>query len=154
MTNLYIDNITAVILAGGLARRMGGQDKGLIKINGTPMITYIIEGLKNQASEILINANRNVNKYKQYGYEVFSDQLNNFQGPLAGIATAMKIAKNDFICTCPCDGPIIPDDFIYRLHNSMQLHKSDICVSHDGERMQPVYALISCKLYTDFRTLS
>lgn len=149
MTNQDIDNISAVILAGGMARRMKGQDKGLININGNPMISYIIDSLKDQVSEILINANRNINKYEKFGYKVFSDQLDNFQGPLAGIVEAMKITKHNHICTCPCDGPIIPHDYVSRLYSAMKLHDCEICVSHDGNRIQPVYALISCNLYAN-----
>lgn len=149
MTNFYIENVSAVILAGGKARRMGGQDKGLLEINGRTMISYVIKCLQNQVHEILINANRNLKIYEKYGYKVFSDHLEDYQGPLAGIASAMEKATNNFICTCPCDGPLIPDDLVARLYTEMLIQKSEICVVHDGERIQPVYALIDCKLQPD-----
>lgn len=149
MTNFYIENVTGVILAGGKASRMGGQDKGLIEINGHTMISYVINSLQNQVSEILINANRNLENYKNYGYTVISDHLKNFQGPLAGFASAMDKATNNFICTCPCDGPLIPDDLVARLYSEMLSQDSEICVAHDGNRIQPVYALIDCKLQLD-----
>ena len=149
MTNFYIENVSAVILAGGKARRMGGQDKGLVDINGRTMISYVIKCLQSQVSEILINANRNLKVYEKYGYKVFSDHLEDYQGPLAGIASAMEIAKNSFICTCPCDGPLIPDNLVSRFYTEMLTQKSEICVAHDGNRIQPVYALIDCKLQPD-----
>ncbi len=149
MTKYFIENVSAVILAGGKARRMGGQDKGLIEIAGKPMIAHVINNLQNQVSEILINANRNLKIYEKYGYKVFPDQLDNYQGPLAGIASAMNNASHNFLCTCPCDGPLIPNDLVARLFSEMLNQNSDICVAHDGERIQPIYALMNCNLHSD-----
>ena len=73
-------DITAVILAGGQGRRMGGQDKGLIEFEGRLMIEILIEALENQRLDIVINANRNQSTYQTYGYPVVSDNLDNFQG--------------------------------------------------------------------------
>ena len=145
------DNVTGVILAGGKARRMGGEDKGLIEINGKTMISYVIESLKPQVVNLIINANRNIQIYDQYGYPVISDKITGFQGPLAGIAATMKIATTDYICSCPCDGPLIPEDLVERLYSSLISKKGQISVAHDGERIQPVYALINCDLYTNLK---
>ncbi|MCW8943153.1 MAG: molybdenum cofactor guanylyltransferase [Sedimenticola sp.] len=139
-------NITAVILAGGMARRMGGEDKGLVELNGKPLIEHVITRIAPQAKEILINANRNTERYSTYGYPVISDSLSNYQGPLAGVLAAMQKVTSDFIITIPCDGPCLPDDLIQRLSSAQQTAKADIAVAHDGNRMQPVYALISTKL--------
>ncbi len=141
------ENVTGIILAGGQARRMGGQDKGLIKINGLAMIEYVINALEPQVAKILINANRNQEIYAKFGYPVFSDELTDFQGPLAGIVAAMKKSTTKYICTCPCDGPLIANDLVVRLYAAVENHNSEIAVAHDGERMQPVYALIQCNLY-------
>ncbi len=148
MTTIYNDNVTGVILAGGKARRMGGCDKGLVKVNNQEMIKYVIDALKPQVKDILINANRNVDQYQKFGYKVIADQLEDFQGPLAGIAAAMAVAKTNYICTCPCDGPLVADDLVSRLMPSFKNNNIEIAVAHDGTRMQPVYALMDCKLHS------
>ncbi|QMU60607.1 MAG: molybdenum cofactor guanylyltransferase [Gammaproteobacteria bacterium] len=149
MTTIYNENVTGVVLAGGKSRRMGGQDKGLIEINGQTMIQYVLDILKPQVNEILINANRNVSEYKKYSYPVISDQLADYQGPLAGIAAAMDAAKTKYICTCPCDGPLITEDLVTRLFSALDSidENTHIAVAHDGQRLQPVYALIDCDLH-------
>lgn len=139
-------SITAVILAGGKARRMGGQDKGLVELAGRPLIEHVIARIEPQVSRILINANRNTEQYARYGYPVVSDSLSDFQGPLAGFLAAMQQVESDFIVTIPCDGPCLPDDLINRLYNAQQAAQAEIAVAHDGNRMQPVYALISTRL--------
>ncbi|MBT8113023.1 MAG: molybdenum cofactor guanylyltransferase MobA [Gammaproteobacteria bacterium] len=150
MNTVYNENVTGMILAGGKARRMGGIDKGLIKINGQAMIQYVLDVLKPQVKQILINANRNVSEYKKFGYPVISDQLEDFQGPLAGIAASMEVAKTKYICTCPCDGPLIARDLISRLFSEVsKTNDIKIAVAHDGKRLQPVYALIDCELLTN-----
>ncbi len=158
MTTIYNKNVTGVILAGGKARRMGGQDKGLIDILGQSMIEYVLNVLKPQVKEILINANRSIDAYEKYGYPVISDQLEDYQGPLAGIAAAMQASKTKYICTCPCDGPLIARDLVTRLYSAIENANPEspdespdteieIAVAHDGQRLQPVYALINCILH-------
>lgn len=139
-------SITAVILAGGKARRMGGQDKGLVELAGRPLIEHVITRIEPQVGQILINANRNTEQYARYGYPVVSDSLSDFQGPLAGFLAAMQQVESEFIVTIPCDGPCLPDDLVSRLYNALQAAQAEIAVAHDGNRMQPVYALISTRL--------
>ena len=139
--------VTAVILAGGKGSRIGGQDKGLITFNGKPMIEHLLERIRPQTPNIIINANRNQTRYQQYGYPVISDQMDDFQGPLAGFSSAIKAVDTDYILTLPCDGPLLPLDLLTRLmsaatHNQ---HNKPIVV-HDGKRLQPVYALIPVTL--------
>jgi len=140
------NNITAVILAGGKGRRLGGQDKGLVLYNNKPLIKHIIERIKPQVKTILINANRNQEIYASYGFSVISDELDDFQGPLAGFVTAMRTAKTRYIVTLPCDGPLLPKDLVARMINKIDnlqdVYSDTLCVAHDGERLQPVYALI------------
>lgn len=146
MADISSKNVTGVILAGGRAKRMGGRDKGLTEVRGQPMIAYVIKALGPQVNEIFINANRNEETYQRFGRIVFSDQMPGFQGPLAGIAAAMERVTTSYICTCPCDGPLLPDDLVARLYARLIDQDSEIAVVHDGDRIQPVYALIDCKL--------
>ena len=149
--NIQNSDITAVILAGGQGRRMGGQDKGLIEFDGRLIIEILIERLRDQHLDILINANRNQTTYQTYGYPVISDELKDFQGPLAGFASAMATVKTDFILTLPCDSPVLANNFSERFINAHNRNGAAVCVAHDGERLQPVYALINCRLLNDLK---
>ena len=139
-------DITAVILAGGQGRRMGGRDKGLLEFEGRPLIAILIEKLERQSVGIVINANRNLPAYGSYGYPVVRDRLDDYQGPLAGFASAMAIVDTDFILTLPCDGPLLADDYVQRFVDRHAQTGASICVAHDGERLQPVHALIRVDL--------
>lgn len=81
-----------VILAGGQASRMGGKDKGLIELNQKPLIEHVIERLSPQTPRILINANRNQDAYRAFGF-VFSDQFKDFPGPMGGIHAGLFMQK-------------------------------------------------------------
>lgn len=152
MQAIQRSNITAVILAGGQGRRMGGQDKGLIEFEGLPIIELLIEQLRQQDVDIVINANRNQNVYQQYGYPVISDELADFQGPLAGFAAAMAAVNTDFILTLPCDGPLLANNFVNTFIEAQAQSGNSICVAYDGERLQPVYALIKANLLGELKS--
>ena len=83
------DNTAGLILAGGRAQRMGGQDKGLLQLNNHAMIEYVIAALSTQVATLMINANRNIQAYQQFGHPVIADQLTDFQGPLAGMVLSL-----------------------------------------------------------------
>jgi molybdenum cofactor guanylyltransferase len=142
-------DITAVILAGGMARRMGGEDKGLIELNGRPLLDYIISGLQTRVGAILVNANRNLERYREFGYPVVEDIVTGFSGPLAGMATGMQAAGTPLLLTVPCDSPFVPADLGERLLHVMHETGAEVCVVHDGERLQPVHALLHCRLLPD-----
>ena len=144
-----VDDITAVILAGGKARRMDGEDKGLINLNGRALIDYIISALRPQAGDILINANRNLQQYGRYGLPVVADMLGDYIGPLVGMATGMHTTERPYIVTVPCDSPFIPGMLVETLYRSLDEQQADISVAHDGTRMQPVFALLRCELLPD-----
>ena len=96
--------------------------------------------------DIVINANRNQETYAAFGYEVISDRLENFQGPLAGFASVMARVETDYILTLPCDGPFLAEDYVVRFVEKQRENASPIVVAHDGDRLQPVHALISTGL--------
>lgn len=140
------ESVTGVVLAGGAARRMGGSDKGLIRLAGRPMIEYVLEALRPQVGGILINANRNPELYGQYGVPVVADEREGFQGPLAGMAAAMQSARTEFIVTAPCDSPFVPGDLVRRLGRSLAADGADISVAHADGRLQPVFTLLRVAL--------
>jgi len=134
--------ITGVILAGGRAQRMGGTDKGLILLNGKPMIEHVITALRAEIDSLLINANRNLEQYAAFGYPVIPDIMDGYLGPLSGMASGMRAARTRYIVTAPCDSPLIGGDLVQRLYETLIREGADISVAHDGERMHPVFALI------------
>jgi len=139
-------NLTAVILAGGQGRRMGGRDKGLLDFDGKPLVAILIDRLEQQALDIVINANRNHADYQRFGYPVISDQLADYQGPLAGFAVAMAEVNTDFILTLPCDSPLLAEDYAQRFLDSYATRPAPVQVAFDGERLQPVHAMIKVDL--------
>jgi molybdopterin-guanine dinucleotide biosynthesis protein A len=134
--------ITGVILAGGEGRRMGGQDKGWVEYLGTPLIQHVSQRLLPQVSELLINANRNRSDYQSLGYPVTADLESGFQGPLMGILTGLKAARQPWVLFTPCDGPFLPEDLAERLYQAALNSQQPIAVASDGERLQPVVVLI------------
>ena len=138
--------VNAVILAGGMARRMGGNDKGLVDLNGQPMIKHAIDRIKPQVKEILINANRNHSSYAEFGYPVVSDEDSGYLGPLAGMITAMAQTNTDYLLVVPCDCPLLPTDLVSRMLSQLESHDADLAVASDGKREQPVVMLLKPSL--------
>ncbi|MEJ2344560.1 MAG: molybdenum cofactor guanylyltransferase MobA [Gammaproteobacteria bacterium] len=143
--------VTGVVLAGGRARRMGGLDKGLVPLNGRPMIEYALHALRPQVADIVINANRNHSRYGAYGYRLIADQMGDYSGPLAGMASAMSIVTTPYVVTVPCDSPLIAPDLVERLQQALRAREADLAVAHDGQRMQPVFALLPVRLLDNLR---
>ncbi len=139
------DKISAVILAGGKGRRLGGVDKGLLQKDGIPFVAHINNLIGPQVSKVLINANRNIDVYQKYGY-VFQDRMDNYQGPLAGMHSAMQECSSDWILSVPCDGINLPQDMVARFYQDIKKSNQLIAVAFDGKRLQPVHAMIHCSL--------
>ncbi len=149
-------SISALILAGGRAQRMEGCDKGLVELQGIPMISHVIERLQPQLDLIRINANRNQPTYAALGvvdgnnqqpYCVISDSLSDFQGPLAGIAQGLRDCPTEWMLVVPCDTPLLPQDLVIRMMQQLQYCNTEIAVAHDGQRLQPVVSLIKRELH-------
>ena len=143
------EQVTGVILAGGRATRMGGVDKGLVPINGRPMIAWVIDALRPQVATVMINANRNHDRYGAFGCPVIDDGDSEFRGPLAGMASAMRVAETPWVAVVPCDSPLITGELVERLYAAVASSGSPVAVAHDGERLQPVFALLACTLLAD-----
>ncbi len=138
--------ISGVILAGGKARRMQGQDKGLVSFCGKPMIAHCLARLSPQVSGVSINTNRNFEKYSTYGVPIFADELPDFQGPLSGMLTALKRATTDYVLFIPCDNPFLSEELCQRLLRAIREHNAQLAYANDGERDHPTFCLMSCKL--------
>jgi molybdopterin-guanine dinucleotide biosynthesis protein A len=133
--------ITGVVLAGGLGRRMGGVDKGLRTLHGRPMVAAVIERFAPQVSELLINANQNIEVYAQFGYRVIPDVIGGFAGPLAGLHAALSATAHPLVATTPCDSPFLPADVVARLHAAMSANNAQLAVAKTGEQAHPVFCL-------------
>ena len=140
------ENLSAVILAGGRGSRMGHSDKGLIRLAGCPLIEHVIERIALQVSSVLINANRNLTEYQKYGYPVITDENDDFMGPLAGIASALRNLQTPYLLVCPCDTPHPPADLAQRLYDTLIEYDADIAVVDDGRRIHPVFCLMKTNL--------
>ena len=139
-------SISAVILADGQAKRMGGADKGLQLLHGKPLFQHIYERLRTQVEQISINANRNHAEYSADGLMVFADRIAGFQGPLSGILTALERSETDFVLFVPCDCPFFPQNLLEKLKSAVVFHGVSIAYVHDGEREHPTFCLMARSL--------
>lgn len=136
------ERVGAVVLSGGLARRMGGQDKGLVEIGGKPMANWALDAIRSHVHTVVINANRNHDAYATLGCEVVADRHRGHVGPLAGLSAALHHLDTDYVFMCPCDSPFIDGALVGMLGMAALEQRADISVAHDGERMQPVFCLV------------
>jgi molybdopterin-guanine dinucleotide biosynthesis protein A len=143
--------VAGVILAGGRARRMNNQDKGLVNFKGRPMVSYAIAALAPVVDCLLINANRNIDQYRQFGWPVISDRTDSFDGPLAGILTAMDHADADVLVVIPCDSPLIKTEHLQKLLLTRAENNADVAVAFDGVRLHPVFLAIKTSLQTSLQ---
>ncbi|MCK5523720.1 MAG: molybdenum cofactor guanylyltransferase [Thiomargarita sp.] len=145
-------HITGVILAGGRATRMGGRDKGLVKLNSKYMIEHVIAAIRPQVGQLLISANRNLEQYAQLsGCPVLADTFGHYDGPLAGMATALANAQTDYVLFVPCDSPFISSQLAERLYTRLIQSNANVSVADDGYRIHPVFSLLKRSLLTDLR---
>lgn len=138
--------VTGVILAGGLARRMNNQDKGLVLFQGQPMVGYALTAIEPLVNSVIVNANRNRTDYEQFGWPVVADQNGNFEGPLAGILAAMRYAETGILLVMPCDSPLVQTRHLQKLLTGHAESGADIAVAYDGERLHPVFLAIKTSL--------
>jgi molybdopterin-guanine dinucleotide biosynthesis protein A len=141
--------VTGVILAGGRGSRMGDVDKGLQPFRGRPLIQHVIARLRPQVDALVINANRNVDRYATLGYPVIADSDPGFVGPLAGFAAGMAAANTASVVTVPCDSPLLPGDLVARLATGRG--DAEIAFAITGDQPQPVFCLLGTALLPSLR---
>lgn len=128
-------SLAAVILAGGAGRRMGGADKGLVDYQGRPLVEWVLDAVAPQVDELVISANRNLERYARYGRRVLPDVLPDFPGPLAGVLAALDAVHTDWLLVTPCDTPHLPNDLALRLLGAAQLESVPLAVAEDAARV-------------------
>jgi molybdopterin-guanine dinucleotide biosynthesis protein A len=138
--------VTGLILAGGLGRRMSadgqGLDKGLQSFQGAPMIARVIERLAPQVGCLLINANRNRARYETFGHEVIADAIEGYAGPLAGLHAGLGAARTRYLASVPCDSPFLPLDLVRRLAVALAARRAQVAVARTGPQAHPVFMLV------------
>ncbi len=141
-TSITKHEITGVILAGGRGSRLGGVDKGLVRLHGRPLIEHAIDALRPQVGSILISANRNRDVYASYGVPVIADVFGDYDGPLAGILSAMHVTDKPFLLSVPCDAPALSPVLAERLAASLAETNAELSVAFCDGQMQPVFSLM------------
>jgi molybdenum cofactor guanylyltransferase len=149
-----MDEVAGVILAGGLARRMGGGDKGLIALGGKPILAHVIERLRPQVKTLIINANGGPDRFAGYGLPIVADSIAGSAGPLAGVLAGLDWAAGEgfgFIATAATDTPFFPRDLVERFWAGVEGAQAQLAVAASGARHHPVFGLWACALREDLR---
>ncbi|MEM8878569.1 MAG: molybdenum cofactor guanylyltransferase MobA [Pseudomonadota bacterium] len=144
----------AVILAGGLARRMGGGDKPLLVLSGRTMLDRVAERIGAQVSSVILNANGDPTRFASNGLPVTPDGIPGNAGPLAGILAGLEYFRDhepgiDAMVSIAGDTPFFPDDLVETLLGA-QRH-SGIALAQSGDRVHPVFGLWPVALAEDLR---
>jgi molybdopterin-guanine dinucleotide biosynthesis protein A len=138
---------TGVILAGGQGSRMGGQDKGLLMMQSKPLYQHVLQRLRPQVDIVLISANRNIDRYQLSGYQVVTDSIKDYPGPLAGMLSGLRHSPTDWVAFCACDTPQIPGDFVARLWQ--QRNNAPAVWVKSSQRDHPTLALMNKAIADD-----
>lgn len=133
------DRIAGVILAGGLARRMGGGDKALLRLDGRTLLARVIDRLTPQVGPLALNANGDPGRFAAFGLPVIADTVEGFAGPLAGVLAGLRWAEQrscSHIVTAAADTPFFPDDLVDRLRRAAEDAGQPIALAatHDPQR--------------------
>jgi molybdopterin-guanine dinucleotide biosynthesis protein A len=147
-------SVTGVILAGGQSRRMGGGDKGLLELDGRPMLAHVIERLRPQVGRMAINANGDPARFSQFGLPVVADTITGFAGPLAGVLAGMRWSLANapaasWIVTAAGDAPMLPGDLVSGLAAALAGRADAIALARSGGELHPVIGLWPVALAAD-----
>jgi molybdenum cofactor guanylyltransferase len=144
-------NTVGVLLAGGLARRMGGGDKPLRLIAGRPLLDRVIERLRPQVAGLVLNANGDPVRFVSYGLPVVADSVPDYAGPLAGVLAGLDWAAANrpdcpMIVSVATDAPFIPTDLVARMASAIETEGADLACAASGGQTHPVIGLWPVRL--------
>jgi molybdenum cofactor guanylyltransferase len=156
MSNAPYPATLGLVLAGGLARRMGGGDKALIAIGGVAIIDRVLALLRPACARIILNANGDPARFARYGLAVVPDSVPDFAGPLAGILAGLDWAAANrpdlgWVASVPGDCPFLPHDLVRRLHEFRAKADTPLACARSGEWRHPVVGLWPVALRDDLR---
>jgi molybdopterin-guanine dinucleotide biosynthesis protein A len=145
-----------LVLAGGLARRMGGGDKALIRIGGEAILDRVLAVLRGKCDPIILNANGDPARFARYGLPVIADSVPDFAGPLAGILAGLDWAAahapgTEWVVSVPGDCPFLPADLVDRLHAARAEAGAPLACARSGDWRHPVVGLWRVELRDDLR---
>jgi molybdopterin-guanine dinucleotide biosynthesis protein A len=145
-----------VILAGGLARRMGGGDKPMREIGGRTILDHVIERFSPQCDRVILNANGDPARFAAFGLPVVADTVADYPGPLAGVLaaldwTAQNRPQTGWVASVAGDCPFLPRDLVRRFHEAQLDEDAELVVAASGDRTHPVIGLWSVALRHDLR---
>jgi molybdenum cofactor guanylyltransferase len=148
------EDVVGVLLAGGLARRMGGGDKSLRQLGDRTILEHVIERTRPQVAAMVLNANGDPTRFARFGLPVAADVVEGFAGPLAGVLTGMEWARTKrpggaWIATIATDTPFFPKDLVARMRQAVEGAEL-ACASSNG-RANPVFGLWPVRLADDLR---
>jgi molybdopterin-guanine dinucleotide biosynthesis protein A len=148
--------IPGLLLAGGLARRMGGGDKPMRQIAGRTILDRVIARLKPQCDGLVLNANGDATRFASFGLPVIADSIENFPGPLAGILAGLDwLAAHrpavSWMLSAAADCPFLPRDLVARLHRARAQQDAQLAVAASGGQSHPVIGLWSVGLREELR---
>lgn len=146
MPSMRFADVTGLVLAGGLGRRMGGVDKGLQLMDGKPLAAWVLERLEPQVGSVIINANQNAEAYGRFAQTVIPDRIGGFAGPLAGLHAGLAACGTPLLASVPCDSPFLPHDLVARLHEGLESAHAEVAIARSGGRLYPVFALLRREL--------
>lgn len=140
------EDITGLVLAGGRGRRMNSVNKGLQLFQGKPLFLRAANRLLPQVGTLLVNANHDLDRYAQAGFQVIQDEPVTFSGPLAGFTTGLRHCNTPYMVTVPCDSPFFPDTLVSRLLTALMEENADLAIAVTGATApfspQPVFCLM------------
>ncbi|PIW29720.1 MAG: molybdenum cofactor guanylyltransferase MobA [Rhodospirillales bacterium CG15_BIG_FIL_POST_REV_8_21_14_020_66_15] len=147
-----------VLLAGGLARRMGGGDKPLRVLGGRPILDHVIARAQPQVADLLLNINGDPARFEAYGLPTAGDVIEGHAGPLAGVLTGMEWARAEhpgarWLASFATDAPFFPETLVARLHAALKVDGADMACAMSGGRTHPVFALWPVALADDLRAV-
>jgi len=156
VTTSGLTRIPGVLLAGGLARRMGGGDKPMRTIGGRTILERVIARLKPQCDGLILNANGDPSRFAAFGLPVIPDSVQNFPGPLAGILAGLDWAATNrpdvqWILSAAADCPFLPRDLVARLCDALTTENAQLAVAASDGQSHPVVGLWSVALRDELR---
>ena len=128
---------------------MGGMDKGLQTFDGAPLIARVLHRLAPQVGPLLINANRNVERYEAFGCRVVTDGSAAFRGPLAGLHAGLMACTTDYLVAVPCDAPFVSSALVAGLSSAFVDDGCDLAVASAAGRLHPVFCLMRTAVVDD-----
>jgi molybdenum cofactor guanylyltransferase len=144
-----------LVLAGGLARRMGGGDKALLNIGREAILDRVLARLRPHCTTVILNANGDPTRFTRFGLPVVSDDIPDFAGPLAGILAGLDWAAANasvqWVASVPGDCPFVPRDLVPRLHAARLAAGAPLSCAKSGEWRHPVAGLWPVSLRADLR---